>query len=438
MAGSSLRFGASGKITHVVVIVQENRSFDNLFHGFPGANTVSYGNGHGKKYTLKPLAFEEPYDIDHAHTQFLVDYDRGKNDGFDRELDGFKPGCAYALNHPPCWLYYTAPQRMQMAFSYVPQSETVPYWAMAKQYALGDNTFASNNGPSYPSHQYLIAGQSEHISENPEKGPWGCDSPSGDYTFKLLYGSATPPYFSPPVGHELQGPLPCFQYRSAADLLDGAHVSWAYYAPEVLEPGGIWSAFDAIWGVRFGLDWVRNVKAPETTIFNDISAKTLPQVSWVAPAFINSDHAGSDSATGPQWVAAVVNAIGNSSYWQNTAIVIVWDEWGGWYDHVLPPQLKDPSTGAYEGLGYRVPLIVVSPYAKPGYISHGQHEIASTLHFIEATFGLPSLGLADKRADDLSDMLDLSQPPTPFKTIAGARPLQYFIHQQHASTPPDD
>jgi phospholipase C len=120
-----------------------------------------------------------------------------------------------------------------------------------------------------------------------------------------------------------------------------------------------------------------------------------------------------------------VNEIGQSKYWNNTAIIVMWDEWGGWYDHVVPPQYKDPMTGAYEGLGFRIPLLIVSPYAKAGYISHQQHEVASTLHFIEQTFNLPPLGsnlnppmqLADQRADAFDDAFDFTQQPIPFKVI---------------------
>ncbi len=427
-----------GKIAHVVVIVQENRSFDYLFHAFPGADTVDSGFGHGKKYVLRPWGLQQPLDINHSHVQFLEDYNRGRNDGFDLEFRAFVPGCSYPQNHPTCWEFYTSAKRLQLAFSYAPRAQVAPYWAMAQRYALADQAFASNNGPSYTAHQYLVAGQARHVAELPSKTPWGCDAPPDTITYVLKYGSTKPPVFSPSTGVEHRGPLPCFQYRSAADLLDDAGISWAYYAPEVLDEGGIWSAFDAIWPVRFGPDWARNVKSPETRIFNDLQAGKLPQVSWVVPAYVNSDHAGSRSATGPQWVASIVNAIGESKYWNDTAIVVVWDEWGGWYDHVVPPQLKDPSTGAYEGLGYRIPLIVISPYAKTGYVSHRRHEIASSLHFIETTFGLPSLGLADARADDLHDMFDFARKPAPFQPIPSTKKTSDFLSGRPSLEPPDD
>ncbi|MBV8117713.1 MAG: hypothetical protein JOZ01_07025, partial [Candidatus Eremiobacteraeota bacterium] len=130
-------------------------------------------------------------------------------------------------------------------------------------------------------------------------------------------------------------------------------------------------------------------------------------------------------------------AIGQSNYWGNTAIIVMWDEWGGWYDHVRPPQYPDPVTHAREGLGFRVPVIVISPYAKAGYISHQQHEVASTLHFIEETFGLGNLGLADTRADGFDDMFDFTQPPIVFQPIPTLRKAEYFIRHPD-NTPGDD
>jgi len=327
------------------VIVQENRSVDNLFHGFPGADTANVGYGHdGKRYAMRPLSLAYRGDIDHGHYQFLLQYDRGKNDGFDEAVTGFSKGkgCAYpnVLNVPSCFQLSPVPD---FAYSYVPRSEIGPYWTMASRYAFSDRTFASNNGPSYPSHQYLIAGQAGHVSETPQQtpqdinsdGPWGCDATALEQFTILLKYAAHPSVYSAKTGTDVPGPFTCFSYRTAADLLDAAHVTWAYYAPVIGQNrGDIWSAFDAIWPVRFGTDWLTNVKSPETNVLLDIQNGHLPQVSWVVPSFVNSAHAGSLSLTGPQWVASIVNAVGESAYWKNTAIVVVWDDWGGWYDHV--------------------------------------------------------------------------------------------------------
>jgi phospholipase C len=433
------RSAGSSKIQHVIVIMQENRSFDNLFFGFPGANTATSGSGHGKTYQLQQLPLIWKFDLRHDHPQFLEDYDGGKGDGFDDQIRAFKTGsgCKDPINHPSCWAFWGTQKFKQLAYSYVDKSQIQPYWTMAQEYTLGDNTFASNSGPSFVSHQYLIAAQSGHSSEVPNGQPWGCDAPSSVTVDILKYGQAKPPVFSKATGHEVPGPYPCFSYPTIANLLDNAGVTWRYYVAGPTDPGAnLLSAFDAIQAVRNGPDW-KNVKWPDTTILTDIANGTLPQVSWVTPTGPKSDHPGPDSgAKGPAWVASIVNAVGQSSYWNTTAIFIMWDEWGGWYDHVVPTQYPDPVTGAYEGLGFRVPLIVVSPYAKVGYVSHQQHEIASTLHYIEQTFGLPSLGLADARADAFGDVFNYNQQPTPFQPIPSKLDAHYFI--THPSNEPGD
>jgi phospholipase C len=423
-------------IQHIIVVMQENRSFDNLFENFPGANTVTSGMGHGKVYTLQPVPLTWNFPMPHDHPQFLEDYDGGKGDGFDDLLRGYKTGsaCGDPINHPACWKFWPSPAKKQMAFSYVVQSDIQPYWTMASEYALGDNTFSSNNGPSFPSHEYMVAAQSGHASEIPDGQPWGCDEPPSTNVEVLQYGQATPPVFPAAVGHEVPGPFPCFTYPSIANLLDASKVSWHYYV-STLKDAGL-DAFGAIQAVRFGKDW-RKIEAPDTKILTDITNGKLAAVSWVTPAGGKSDHSGPGSGNGgPDWVASIVNAVGESPYWNSTAIVIMWDEWGGWFDHVIPPQLADPVTGAYEGLGFRVPVIVVSPYARAGYISHQQHEIASNLHFIEETFALASLGGADARTDGFDDMFDFTQPPIPFQPIPTHHNASYFI--AHPSNQPGD
>ena len=185
------------------------------------------------------------------------------------------------------------------------------------------------------------------------------------------------------------------------------------------------------------------MRSPDTAIFKDITNNELAQVSWVMPSGKNSDHPGPQSGNlGPDWVASIVNAIGESPYWSNTAIVVMWDDWGGWYDHVHPPQYPDPQTKAREGLGFRVPLIVISPYARAGYVSHQEHEIASTLRLIEETFGLPYLGAgssqtyADRRADGFDDMFDFTQQPIPFVPIPSNHDARYFL--SHPDNTPGD
>jgi phospholipase C len=150
---------------------------------------------------------------------------------------------------------------------------------------------------------------------------------------------------------------------------------------------------------------------PSEQIITDVANGTLADVTWVGPNWKTSDHPGNNSALGPQWVASVVDAIGGSKFWDSTAIFITWDDWGGMYDPVAPPQLDRM------GLGFRVPLIVVSPYAKKGYVSHFRDEFASILRFTQQAYGLPSLGQTDLRADNLADCFDFTQKPLPFKMI---------------------
>jgi len=176
-------------------------------------------------------------------------------------------------------------------------------------------------------------------------------------------------------------------------------------------------------------------------ILTDISNNQLPAVSWVIPAGKNSDHPGNQlTLGGPSWGASIVNAIGNTSYWANTAIIVTWDDWGGWYDHVPPPQVITDGTSWGSGYvyGFRVPLIVISPYAKAAHLSHVSHDFGSILHFVEENFGLSSLGYADARADDLSDCFDFNQTPLVFQTINAPLSASHFLNDRTPPADPDD
>ena len=415
---------ASKRFKYVIVIVQENRSFDNMFHDFPGANSADTGMGHGKVYTLKPVHLKFMQALNHSHSQFLEDYDYGKMDGFNDMIQGWVHGCKDFRNHPACWSFYPQQVWKQMAYSYVYETEIDPYWQMAKDYALGDNTFTSNSGPTFPAHQYFIAGQAAHASEVPSLNPWGCDGPASSRVVKLAYGYSEPPHdFSKATGHEVNGPRPCFDYpKTIADLLDAKGVSWHYYVSKPITSS--LNGFDAVKSVRYGPDWA-NIEE-NTAFFDDVTNGKLAHVDWVTPSPGDSDHPGPDSGNGgPDWVASVVNAVGQSKYWNQCAIFIMWDDWGGWYDHVSPPQLADVQTGAYEGLGFRTPLIVVSPYVKTHYISHQRYELVSSMSFIEKVFALGNLGLADARAQAFDDFFNESHNPAPFQPIT---PNHYDAH----------
>jgi phospholipase C len=206
------------------------------------------------------------------------------------------------------------------------------------------------------------------------------------------------------------------------------------YAPAGAGPHhSIWNGFAAINHIYNGPDWAQDVISPETQILTDVPNGYLAAVTWVVPSYPNSDHAGSGSNTGPAWVASVVNAIGQSQFWSSTAIFILWDDWGGWYDHVAPPQLD------YDGLGVRVPMICISPYALSGVVSHTQYEFGSILRFVENNFGLAQLAASDTRATPAdSGCLDYSQSPRPFAAISAGLKRSDFIRRPPSRHAPDD
>jgi len=407
------------KISHVVIIFQENRSVDDLFNGLKGADTVKYGlDSAGKHVTLRPVSLTAPYDLDHEHRGFVIETDGGKMDAFNLE------------HSSPCTGKKGCLKPDLSAYGYVPRSEVQPYFAMAEQYVFADRMFQTNAGPSFPAHQYILSGTSTisqgspvWASENPftpqQKFTGGCDSPKGSLV--VLMGAN---------GEESQEAYPCFDRPSLTDLVDTKGLTWHYYQAH-LGPG-LWSGPDAILHVRDSSEYSTDVVAPPSQVLTDISSGTLANVVWVTPTAKESDHANINDGKGPAWVASVVNAIGESQYWTNTAIFITWDDWGGWYDHVAPTQYN-----AYE-LGLRVPLVVVSAYAKKGYVSHVPHEFGSILKFTEDAFGLGSLGSTDVRADDLSDCFQFGKKPRPFTPIPAVPGKRYFMAEPLSMENPDD
>ena len=383
-------------VEHIVVIMQENRSFDNLFNGFPGADTVKAGNYKGASVQLSPIPLNSSADFDHSHSGWWQQWNGGAMDNFG------------------------TPSNM-LAYSYVRSIDVVPYWTLARDYTLGDRMFQSNTGPSFVAHQYMIAGQSGGASEDPTGNIWGCGA---------LPGASVP--LVGPNGTDLPGVFPCFDYQTMGDLLDAKGITWRYYAPASGGDPFFWlSAYQAIRHIFFGPDWANNVVSPETKVLSDIAEGQLAQVTWIIPSASNSDHPNTP-AQGPDWVASIVNAIGQSKFWNSTAIFISWDDWGGWYDHVPPPQIDNM------GLGFRVPVIVVSPYAKHGYVSHVTHESGSFLRFMEKDFDLPSLGTRDALADDFSDCFDFTQAPAPLVRIQTQYSPAFFLAQKPSGPPDND
>jgi phospholipase C len=413
---AAIRPHGNTPIQHVVVIVQENRSFDNLFAGFPGADAPMVGVNHkGKKVPLKAIPFTTT-DINHGYGESLQDYDGGKMDGFSlNKTVGGKLAETLAL-------------------SYVKRDLTAPYWSMAQQYTLADRMFPDEFGGSWTAHLDLIGttmlSQTLAMADYPTNPPWNCNAPAGTKSTTV-----TPQDVEKP-----NGPFPCFtQIHTMADTLDAAGLSWRYYAPAVKAPGvplgAEWSAFGEIKNVFYGPDW-NNVVSPPTQILKDVAAGNLANVTWVIPEWQFSDHPGGKATTGPSWVASVVNAIGQSQFWNSTAIVVIWDDWGGFYDDAKPPH------GYFDGLGIRVPCIIVSPYALAHNVSHTSYEFASINKFIEQTFGLPPLGPSklypDVRAASIADSFNFSQSPIPFTPISAPVPPSAFLKLVPDGKVPDD
>src|SRR5579871_2051726 len=340
----SLGATGAGKIRHIVYIVQENRSFDNLFQGYPGADTVSSGIiSDGRSIALKPVSLKVHYDIDHsAGAMFEACNGTGKLPGTQCRMDGFDlervgPGGPKGVKYPQ--------------YVYVPHPESRPYFAMAHEGLLADHMFASQLDESFVAHQYVIAAQSAS-SVNIPYGTWGCNG-SGDQIEMIT------------KDRNLKGSEPpCFDYETAGDELDNANLSCRFYASTYGSvssgDGGDWSSYQAVKHIYYGPDWKKDVISPNWRFIKDVRAGKLANFTWITPVCDDSDHVNCPGGYGPSWVAALVNTVGKSKFWSSTAIFIQWDDWGGLYDHVRPPY------EGYDGLGFRVPLIIVSPYAKIG------------------------------------------------------------------------
>ncbi len=409
---------SSSLIQHVVIIVQENRTTNNLFNGLSGADTArSAKNSLGQTVQLQSESLDAPYDVNHNYSNFKIEYANGQLNGFDKAASTCNQGA-------------TCPASNVRAYGYVPESQVEPYYVMARRFAFASRMFQTNEGPSFPAHQYLISGTSTitdgsslRASENaytPSKtNTGGCDSPAGSYVRVIDQ-----------YGNENTTAYPCFQRNSLIALIEAQSLSWHYY--QAHSGAGLWETPDSIKAVWTSPQFSTDVVAPPSRVLNDIKAGTLANVVWITPTLAASDHPGVTNDTGPSWVASVVNTIGQSQYWGSTAIFVVWDDWGGWYDPIVPSIYN-----SYE-LGFRVPLIVISPYAKQNYISTVQHEFGSILKFTEETFNLGSLGTTDVRSDDLSDCFDFSKAPIKFQVIPAAHNAKYFLKQPISTREPDD
>jgi len=454
--------GANAQILqfqHIVVIVQENRTPDNLFQGLCGSRianlcsttpTTSQYNIQQSNWLDKtsPTGVTQPltipldnvYDLSHAHVAFSAMCDATAS-GVCRNDGAAGIACGGTCT-------YSQPQ-----FRYVDNSTGIldPYLKMAQQYGWANYMFQTNQGPSFPAHQFLFGGTS---------APSPADDAAGTFAAENMTNAGDAGCIAPAdqlvalidaTGDLTKSIYPCFEHQTMADLLPSI-LTWRYYAPSA---GSIWTAPDAIshicqstgpGGKCIGSAWTDNVDLTPANVLTDIGNCKLRSLTWVIPTGANSDHANTNDGGGPSWVASIVNAIGtskscdgNTGYWNNTAILIVWDDWGGWYDHEPPTILPAPE-GNYQ-YGFRVPLLVVSAYTPKGYIDNGRYDFGSILRFVEHNFGLPVGGLnfADARAaNGLSSFFNLTQSPRPYQTIAAPKDANFFLHDRRPATDPDD
>ena len=424
------------QIKHIVIVIQENRTVDNLFHGLdkflPEADIANTGtDSKGNVITLQPVPLKVSYDLDHSHNGFALMYDGGKMDGAD-------------LIH--CFPNY-GPCPANPAFRYVRHSDVVPYFEIARNYGFANRMFQTNQGPSYPAHQFLFGGTSQ-------PAPYSALFAANNAFFGAGCSASKSAYVEliDPSGNTNARMYPCFEHQTLADLLDAPPknpmnpISWRYYT--VSDELNIWSAPNSINHLCKPAGSPPRCTDPHWTngdivlwpsqILTDIEQGNLQAVSWVIPTIQDSDHADGTDGGGPSWVASIVNAVGKSPYWSSTAVLVLWDDWGGWYDHAKPP--IDPTYGYYE-YGFRVPLLVVSPYTPKGYVSQKQHDFGSVLRLVETVFDLgliPPGNFADAKSDDLSDFFDFSKPPRPFTNIAQPVPSSHFRDPNRKMAPPDN
>lgn len=445
---------------HVVLIVQENRTPDNLFYALCSSEpcsshpndsqyniqTQAWANLRSGPTTPGPVALASAYDLSHLHSAFIqmCDADNGGN----CKMDGAVNIPCIPANGALC------PSHPQYKYVENFTGTVQPYLDLATQYGWANYMFQTNQGPSFPAHQFIFGGTSAPSAEDDANGTFASENPSWgalpgvagciagiDTTVQLINSAG--------VEDPDNKTYPCFEHQTLPDVLPS--VTWRYYTPGA---GSIWTAPDAIKhicgstgysGSCEGEEFTHNVDLNPAHVLIDIRTCQLRDLTWVIPAGANSDHALLNDGGGPSWVASIVNAIGNSNcehgagYWNDTAIIVTWDDWGGWYDHVAP-KLLGGQQGKYQ-LGFRVPLIFISAYTPSHYISNEPHDFGSILRFIERNFAgeNDALGFADHRADhDFHNFFDLNKPPRAFKAVSAPLSADFFINDRRPAAGPDD
>ena len=379
---SRVRAANSTPIQHIIFIVKENHTFDSYFGLFPRINGTTTGQiktSTGIQTIPLNLAPDKPFNFCHEWRCAHTAADKGLLDNFNN--------ADQHCNVAPYPCYVEANQ------SLIPN-----YWQLAQNFVLSDNTFSSLEGASFANHLFTVAGASgpdqAHSALTNPKLPtgasthdWGCDAPAGTTT-RLFNNTHV---------------YPCFSFSTLADDMNGAGVSWRFYAPQSTENGYQWNTLNA-----FSQDRNKNV-VPWQQFVTDATNNALPAFSWLTAPLTNSEHPPASTCLGENWTINAINAVMNSPAWANSIIILTWDDYGGLYDHVVPPVI--------DGLGYgfRVPLLVISPYAYVSnnttnpHVDHDTLEFSSVLLLAEQIFSLPSLGRRDTSAGNLMNALDFTQ-----------------------------
>ncbi|SEB82397.1 alkaline phosphatase family protein [Paenibacillus sp. GP183] len=443
---SADRSVTNSPVKHTVVIFQENRTFDNYwgtypyapgFHAISGTpqDVVNFkhvsdnvvkdvsGNVYNPDDNGNPVypwhdtgkaKIQQP-DVNHGYADMIAMVDGGKMDKF------------YTMNSKG-----TNPTRGKLSMSYFDYNEIPAYWQYAQHYALADNYFQPVSGPSTPGAFYLIAAQSGNGSDpannnvpssqitsdpSPKNGPFGGDNPKG-LTYNLTY-------------------------KNIGDELTANNQSWAWYAggwdaakanpgsPEALKYSPHHNPFQYFQNYEDG-KYIQNLK-DYTHFSQDVANGTLPTVSFIKGGYGDDEHPGLGNQSTPSaedFTVKTINQIMNSPYWKDTAIIVTYDEGGGFYDHVAPPEAVKTADGLI-GNSTRVPALVISPYSKQNYVSHVQYDHTSILKFLEWNYNLPALNNRDKNANNLLDMFDFKHPnakPYVYQLGAAVDPKSDYYH----------
>jgi phospholipase C len=405
-------------IKHIVFLVEENRSFDFMFGAYAtpqnGVNGVTVGRT--STGALVPLAdasdTNDNTDIGHGRTGAVLAY----NDGGVNRYDLL--GAIHSFSNNPFYAHINF-----LPYTQLKASDQSRYWSYANTYVLADNAYASMLGASFSNHMYTIAAQSAETVSSPDSYLWGCDAPAGTLV-RLSTGGFT---------------FPCFDestIQTLAPEMDAAGVSWTYYS---LPPNQtLWNSFDTIRQIRCGnpqcttysQEWLNHMAQP-TQFATDVANSTLPAVSWIIPPSGYAEHPPTSFCAGESWTVNTVNEIMNTAsrqpgqgenYYADTAIVILWDDFGGFYDHVTP-DLVD-----VYGYGMRVPMLIISPYADATansanpHVSHTLYEFSSMIKLVETTFNLQPLDNGRDRdgnpnLSNMTDAFNFNQTPIPPLTL---------------------